>query len=74
MAFRNSCYKFVTVKANWDDAEEKCLADGAELVVIESAEENTFLRRHILSNVHLKTTVLGKKIVCMCLKGPIPVI
>ena len=60
MAFRNSCYKFVTVRAYWNDADRKCLADGAHLVIIESAEENTFLRRHALSNVHLRVAVDGK--------------
>ena len=60
--FRNSCYKFVTVKANWTHSEKKCKEDGAELVVMESAEENTFIRNYIISKEHLNNGEYGNKL------------
>jgi len=44
-----SCYKVFTVPDTWDNAQANCKSFGAQLVKIESAEENDFLRRTFLT-------------------------
>uniref|UniRef100_A0A8C7X5J2 C-type lectin domain-containing protein n=1 Tax=Oryzias sinensis TaxID=183150 RepID=A0A8C7X5J2_9TELE len=41
--FGSSCYFFSEESKSWDEAREFCRARGADLVVIDSKEENTFL-------------------------------
>ena len=62
MIFGNSCYKFVTVKKNWHEAMKNCETDGAYLVAMESASENTFLQTYIRKDNHLKRVTNGKQI------------
>ena len=45
-----SCYKLFTVPETWDNARSKCESLGAQLVKIESAEENDFLKKTYLSS------------------------
>ncbi|XP_014670871.1 PREDICTED: C-type lectin domain family 4 member C-like [Priapulus caudatus] len=45
-----SCYLFSQHTSNWFAASRNCKSVGAELVVIETAEEDSFIRGHILSN------------------------
>ncbi|XP_048765293.1 perlucin-like [Ostrea edulis] len=48
---RQSCYAFITkVKAKWVDAVDFCRDSDAELVEIETADENSFLRTHLQRN------------------------
>lgn len=44
-----SCYKLFTVPERWDNARAKCEDLGAQLVKIESAEENDFLKSTYLN-------------------------
>ena len=62
MIFGNSCYKFVTVKKHWHEAMKNCETDGANLVAIESASENTFLQTYVRTDNHLKNIAKGKQI------------
>ena len=62
MIFGNSCYKFVTVKKNWHEAMKFCETDGANLVAMESASENTFLQTYIRTDNHLKVSGHGNQI------------
>ena len=43
-SFDGSCYKFSDDRQIYDDAVRACDAQGAELVKIESAEENSFVQ------------------------------
>ena len=65
--FGISCYKFVSEKKNWFEASKDCRADGANLVAMETANENAFLRNYIKSSNHLKNAVSGKKSNVLCL-------
>ena len=40
----NSCYKLVDDKEEYDDAQEECEKDGANLVAISSQEENQYIK------------------------------
>ncbi len=44
-----SCYKSFTEPEIWNNAAAKCKSLGAELVKIESAEENEFLTRTVIT-------------------------
>jgi len=44
-----SCYRVLTVPETWNNAQANCLSLGAQLVKIESAEENEFLTRTFLT-------------------------
>ena len=44
-----SCYKLFTESETWNNAQANCLNLGAQLVKIESAEENEFLTRTFLT-------------------------
>ena len=63
--FGNSCYKFVTVKKNWHEAMKNCETDGANLVAMESASENTFLQTYIGLDTQLKNMKSGKQILLL---------
>ena len=45
----DSCYKFVSTPATWDDARYDCLGDDpdGELVVINDAAENDYIKGRI---------------------------
>lgn len=45
-----SCYKLFTMPETWESARAKCEGLGAQLVKIESAEENDFLKRTYLNS------------------------
>ena len=42
-----SCYKFVTTPTEWMKAYLKCREEGADLVMIETREENAYLHNYI---------------------------
>uniref|UniRef100_K1P4T6 Asialoglycoprotein receptor 1 n=1 Tax=Magallana gigas TaxID=29159 RepID=K1P4T6_MAGGI len=47
----NSCYAFITtIKSSWIDAGAFCRNANAKLVEIESADEDNFLRAHLLAS------------------------
>ncbi|XP_034549006.1 CD209 antigen-like protein E [Notolabrus celidotus] len=48
--FSCSCYLFSTQKKSWEESRESCRAEGADLVVIESFEEQEFLTDNIKDN------------------------
>ena len=53
MRYGSSCYHFVPGHADWMTAYLKCKTVGAELVSIETREENAFLKNHIRKSQHL---------------------
>ena len=58
--FRSSCYKFVTTRVVWIKALLDCIMDGSNLVAIESAAENNYIRKYIQERPYLNNT--GKDI------------
>lgn len=48
--FGSSCYRLYTSYQNWNDAKKNCQSFGAELVKIETEEENQFIKREYLKN------------------------
>ncbi len=48
IAFDGSCYKLETDEKDWNSAEAFCNAEGAQLVKIETAEENDFIKKEFL--------------------------
>ncbi len=42
--FTGNCYKVMTVKRKWNEANAQCQAEGAELVSIKSSEEWQFVK------------------------------
>ena len=48
ISFEGSCYKHFRDPRNWTDAKAFCNAIGAQLVKIESADENEFIKREVL--------------------------
>ena len=44
-----SCYKLFTAPENWNNAQANCNSFGAQLVKIESSEENDFLTKTFLT-------------------------
>ena len=40
----SSCYKFFSSPQNWTDAKSTCTGFGGNLVIIDSAEENSFVK------------------------------
>ena len=42
-AHLNSCYKFVVDRVSWRMARERCMADGSDLISIESSKEQRFI-------------------------------
>ncbi|XP_078380532.1 uncharacterized protein LOC144663449 isoform X2 [Oculina patagonica] len=49
IAFQSSCYKLFTDEKDWDNANTSCVANGAQLVKIESADENDFIKKELLA-------------------------
>ncbi|KAJ8362459.1 hypothetical protein AAFF_G00373850 [Aldrovandia affinis] len=48
---RNSkCYYFSTERKNWQGSRSACLKQGADLVIIESEEEQDFISKHTRGN------------------------
>ncbi|KAJ8362370.1 hypothetical protein AAFF_G00378150 [Aldrovandia affinis] len=48
---RNStCYYFSTEEKSWQDSRSDCLKQGADLVIIESEEEQDFISKHTRGN------------------------
>ena len=52
-----SCYKLVHQHLNWTESRANCkrLGDGADLVSVETAEENRFLLDMILGEAFMKS-------------------
>ena len=48
--FQGSCYALFTNAKKWEEAKSHCASHGANLVKIESAAENDFIREKYLSN------------------------
>ncbi|XP_036393707.1 CD209 antigen-like protein E [Megalops cyprinoides] len=44
--FASKCYYFSTETHNWMDSRSSCLKQGADLVIIESEEEQEFINKH----------------------------
>ena len=44
------CYKFVTSKHNWTDSKRLCEEEGANLVTVESQEEERFLKIQVIQS------------------------
>ncbi|KAJ7370300.1 mannose binding [Desmophyllum pertusum] len=49
-AFQGSCYARFTGVKNWDDAKAFCVANGAQLVKIDSSDENDFIKNTFLTD------------------------
>ncbi|KAJ8358300.1 hypothetical protein AAFF_G00015880 [Aldrovandia affinis] len=50
---RNSeCYYFSTEDKNWNDSRSACLKQGADLVIIETEEEQDFIYKHTGEDVY----------------------
>uniref|UniRef100_A0A8C2SQ91 C-type lectin domain-containing protein n=1 Tax=Coturnix japonica TaxID=93934 RepID=A0A8C2SQ91_COTJA len=45
--FEGSCYSFSVEKMNWEDAKEVCEDQGAHLVIVNSDQEQGFLKNNI---------------------------
>ena len=43
--FAEHCYFFGNKYSSWESARRRCSADGADLAIVESAEENQFIGR-----------------------------
>ncbi|XP_078374426.1 uncharacterized protein LOC144657969 [Oculina patagonica] len=48
IAFQGSCYAQFTQARRWSDADTHCKSESAQLVKIESADENEFIRQNFL--------------------------
>ncbi|XP_035039224.1 lactose-binding lectin l-2-like [Hippoglossus stenolepis] len=51
-SFNNRCYKYVSTRMNWADAELHCLSEGANLVSIHSLDEHNFVKTMIKNFDH----------------------
>ena len=54
--FKSSCYKFATARTSWINALLECRMDGSDLVAIESAAENNYIRKYIEERPYLNNT------------------
>ena len=50
IAFEGSCYKHFTHNKTWTNAKAVCNAKGAQLVKIEAADENDFIKKEFFAN------------------------
>ncbi len=50
IAFQGSCYALFTQARPWSVADTHCKRESAQLVKIESADENEFIRQNFLSS------------------------
>ena len=50
IGFEGSCYRRFTDKKDWNSADTACKANGAQLVKIESAEENDLINSEVLAS------------------------
>ena len=60
--YKSSCYKFMTAQVTWIKALLECKVDGSDLVSIESAAENNYIRKYIQERPYLNHTGKGKYI------------
>lgn len=50
IAFQGSCYALFTQSSTWNSARDSCRSDSAELVKIESSNENNFIKKNFLAS------------------------
>ncbi|XP_047460791.1 C-type lectin-like [Mugil cephalus] len=48
-SFNGDCYKYISTRLTWADAEIQCMSEGAHLVSIHSAEEQNFVKTLIMN-------------------------
>ncbi|XP_028969731.2 CD209 antigen-like protein E isoform X2 [Esox lucius] len=51
--FETSCYYNTTLKKTWEDSRQDCIDRGADLVIINSREEQSFINRLYKPNKHV---------------------
>ncbi|XP_066578897.1 C-type lectin domain family 4 member E isoform X2 [Amia ocellicauda] len=60
MPFHNRCYFFSTDEMNWTSSRDNCLSMQGHLVIIETAEEQTFIKHNVSRPIWIGLTDLKK--------------
>ncbi|XP_016287784.2 CD209 antigen-like protein B isoform X5 [Monodelphis domestica] len=59
--YKDSCYYFSVTRKPWEASQNTCEADGSNLVIISSSEEQNYLKKNAASNHQLWVGLSDKK-------------
>ncbi|KAJ8007536.1 hypothetical protein DPEC_G00095060 [Dallia pectoralis] len=57
-SYNGSCYHFSEDKLTWEQSQYACIHEGGHLVIIESLQEQEFIRKKV-GNAHVGNTNMG---------------